>query len=441
MFHKINLPDCAPQLMRLTEIAGRTVAFGLSHDLSILDHYDWDGSEQKGLAKSLGAEFVEAHGGHRLLAAVKQSFLAYFVDWGRPEVGKWLWGKYAIVAAPVVKLVALSPAQKEGVLDAFRHDVDLDGILRNPDPKVFRSRSLPDISASAREIIKELLINFYEDILVDKGVTADVLGEEKALDHQEILRSYRQANLRLKVCPGCDGEPPLGLASRIQVQPDGKLKETLWLSANVDHFLPKSKYAFLAVHPLNLVPLCTICNQVRKRDNDPLEAQGVIDLDDIYHPYIRGAYGELMVVVERDEANDQPCVKFYAPANVPHAEARLHSLDHVLGLQTYWNGDLRDERLEIEVESALRNALQDEREADERYPDDWLRIKLARISHYMTYYIGRKPRMVASSAYATWLATDDQAYRERGNLLNRALGIEPGVVNPAQKRIQPRAIN
>lgn len=153
-------------------------------------------------------------------------------------------------------------------------------------------------------------VHIYEDLLVSQGVDAKVLGEEEALDHHEILRSYRKANLSLKVCPGCDGDPPLSVSTHYHPRPDGKLHHALWLNANIDHFLPKSKYPCLAVHPLNPVPLCTVCNQVRKGDKDPP-------------------------------------VRLHPAVGVSRADARLHGLEHVLGLQKYWDGDLQDERLEI----------------------------------------------------------------------------------------------
>lgn len=440
MYHKINVPDCAHLLLRLTEIAGQAIAFGLTYDLSILDHYDWDGKEQKQLAKTLGDDFLAEHGGHRLLGAARDGFLKHFAEARLPEVGTWLWGKYAVVAARIVRLLVLPSEQKTDIFDAFKHDIDLDGILQRLEPKVFRFKALPERCNDAQAIIKDLLVSFYEDILVAKGVPADVLGEEEALDHQEILQSYRQMNLRLKVCPGCDGEPPLRVSARARPRPDEKPHHPLWLSANVDHFLPKSKYPCLAIHPLNLVPLCIVCNQDRKGENDPLDAVDVVDLDDIYHPYIRGAHDEVIVVVERDDTDGRPHLRFYPAVGVPHAAARLHSLEHVLGLEADWDGDLQDERLEIEVESALRNAIQDEREADERHLDVWLRDKIARISNNMTYDIGRKPRTVASRAYATWLATDAMAHQERVHLLNKALGIEPGSVNPVQRQVRPRPI-
>jgi len=54
----------------------------------------------------------------------------------------------------------------------------------------------------------------------------------------------------LKVCPFCDCLYHKGTIS-------------------IEHYLPKSIYPFLAVHPINLIPCCEDCNGT-KRDIDPL---------------------------------------------------------------------------------------------------------------------------------------------------------------------------
>jgi hypothetical protein len=120
-----------------------------------------------------------------------------------------------------------------------------------------------------------------------------------------------------------------------------------------------------------------------------------------------------------------------------HAIARLNSLEHILGLESYWDGDLQAEYLDPKIEEALRNATQDERFADQRYSDEWLRNKLRVISASLDSSVRKIPHTVSTQAYAHWLANDEQAGRKRLQLLNQALGIEEGVVNPVQPQIEP----
>lgn len=214
------------------------------------------------------------------------------------------------------------------------------------------------------------------------------------------------------------------------------------IRANIDHFFPKSEYPFLAVHPLNLAPFCTDCNQIRKGSKDALAAPGVRGLHDIYHPYIRGAHNDVRVVVERN-GDDKPEIHLLSAADDEQSRARLNSIEHILDLERYWQGTLCDDPhdeslLEAELESFLRNATQDERTAREQYDDAELRKRFARLSQGMARDIGKIPHRVATRAYAQWLATDEQATRWRLRLFARALGLEEGSDNPLDASFQRR---
>jgi hypothetical protein len=192
----------------------------------------------------------------------------------------------------------------------------------------------------------------------------------------------------------------------------------------------------LSIHPLNLAPFCTDCNQVRKGRKDALAAQGVRSLHDIYHPYIRGARDDVHVVVQRN-GEEQPQIHLLPAGEDEQSRARLNSLIYILDLENFWQGTLCDDPhdeslLEAELESFLRNATQDERTARQQYDDLELRQRFARISQGMTRDIGRIPYRVATRAYAQWLATDEQAARRRRCLFTRALGLEEGSANPLE---------
>ncbi|HEX5692875.1 MAG TPA: hypothetical protein VFX76_22845, partial [Roseiflexaceae bacterium] len=107
MYHKINLPDCAPQLEALTRLARKTIAFGLLNDTTIVEGYTGQIKPQNDLANRLGNAFLQQHGGQRLLSAAKAGFVAYFAADGQEHVGTWLWGKRAIIARPIVELLAI----------------------------------------------------------------------------------------------------------------------------------------------------------------------------------------------------------------------------------------------------------------------------------------------------------------------------------------------
>jgi hypothetical protein len=422
VYHKINLPDCAAQLMALTQLARKTIAFGLLNDTTIVERYTANVKPQNDLANRLGREFLDRHGGQRLLAAARAEFIQYFAREGQGEVGRWLWKKRVIIAKPIVELLVIPHENKRRLLRVFDHDTSLEPLFNRARAVrlLYRSTSLK--YEAAKTIVKQILLSFYEDILADDGVPGTVLDEVEALDHQSFLRSYRKSQGKIRVCPGCDGQG-------LQVQGDT-------IRANIDHFLPKSEYPFLAIHPLNLAPFCTDCNQVRKGSKDALASPGVQSLRDIYHPYVRGAHDDIRVVVTLN--NENKLQIRLLPADVDRqSQARLSSLLYVLDLESFWQGTLcndpRDEsQLDIEIERAIRHAFQDEFTAREQFDDAELRNKLTRISQGLIRDIGRLPNSVATHAYAQWLATDEQAAQRRRRLYFRALGLEEGATNPLE---------
>lgn len=67
---------------------------------------------------------------------------------------------------------------------------------------------------------------------------------------------------KVEVCPYCGRQKTI-MAEELD-RPDSK--------PPIDHFLPKSKYPFLALSVYNLIPCCTFCNELaNKGDFDPLE--------------------------------------------------------------------------------------------------------------------------------------------------------------------------
>jgi hypothetical protein len=437
VYHKINLPDCAPQLEALTRLARKTIAFGLLNETSIAHSFTGKVKPQNDLAKRLGDAFLQQHGGQRLLAAAKAGFIEYFAADGQEHVGTWLWGKRAIIARPIVELLAIPLDHKQRLLRAFDHDTSLKALFdrtrsarlvylshvgntEHDAAKPYLSYLKNPKYDAAKTLVKRILLSFYEDILADEGVPEAVIEEAEALDHQSFLRSYWKSQRNVRVCPGCDGQG-------LQLQGNT-------IRANIDHFLPKSEYPFLAVHPFNLAPFCTDCNQVRKGSKDALAAPGVQGLQDIYHPYIRCAHDDVRVVVEHN-AEEQPQIRLLPASEEAQSQARLNSLNYVLDLENFWRGTLcnsphNENKLEKEIEFIISAATQDERRVSEQYDDVELRRRLAHIAQTLTRYIGDKEYSVATRAYAQWLATDEQAAQRRRRLYFRALGLEENSANP-----------
>ncbi len=103
-------------------------------------------------------------------------------------------------------------------------------------------------------------------------------GRNENYTRQDFLKVFRRENAALLVCPICDNAAYLTLSSDDHVHSD------------IEHFLPKSIYPHLSVHPYNLIPICKLCNQSLKRDTDPFqpdlqEHPERYGLEDIALPY------------------------------------------------------------------------------------------------------------------------------------------------------------
>lgn len=367
MYHPINLPDC-PALNTFNELIRLLLAFGLEQTSSQPE------------------------------TEMEPLFEQYFTDHGFSGAGSWFWGKPVAIRQPLLKLLALPVAEKEGILAAFVADIDLAG--RFADGRLQVSDFPADDAALA--LAGEIVQNCYTRILATDGVPAKVLGMDAPLDRQVVLRAYLDAQNRrrdangnsspLKVCPGCDGRPPS--------VSDGKIHEDL------DHFFPKSRYPLLAVHLLNLTPFCKDCNQTYKGSKDAImdddaQVAGVHCLHDIFHPYLRPAQPEVAVNVCR-LADGQPHIVVEPRQNDAQPLARLHSLLYTLNVNGRWDGDLIEERLRPKLEVLLLHGWQDDGQVDEEKLRDGLATAVATLSRF----IGREPGNVAALAYARWLVGD-----------------------------------
>lgn len=374
MYHPINLPDCPP-LHQFNELIRLLLAFGLEQ------------------TSNQSAE------------TIKPRFEQHFANNGFSEAGPWFWGKPKAIRQPLLKLLARPMAEKQDVLVALTADLDLAG--RFIDGR-WRTSDLPTQCNATLSLAGEIVQNCYTRILAEDGIPAVVLHILAPLDRQTVLRAYLNAQkLRqdengrqspLLVCPGCDGRPPS--------VSDGKIHEDL------DHFFPKSRYPLLAVHLLNLTPLCKDCNQTYKGSKDAIadnndQVADVHCLHDIFHPYLRPAQPEVAINVRR-LADGQPHIVVEPRQNDAQMLARLHSLLYTLDVNGRWDGDLIEERLRPKLEMLLLHGWQDDEQVDEEKLRDGLETAVATLSRL----IGREPGNVAALAYARWLAGDVQAQQE-----------------------------
>lgn len=101
-------------------------------------------------------------------------------------------------------------------------------------------------------------------------------GADERLVHLD--KNTFVSNLGLRVCPYC------GRAYIFSVLPK-RNGQTVKVKAEIDHFLPKSQFPFLAVNFYNMIPSCTSCNmKPAKGEQSPLIAYDQDNLK-IMQPY------------------------------------------------------------------------------------------------------------------------------------------------------------
>lgn len=331
MLHRIQLPDCVPQLEQIRQFQRDVLALACSPQ-TVLP------LTQEALQNNLGV-----------------------------DRGDWLWRKlwkqrgnpgetsFHLALIAVVEFATNHPELTQTLLDAFDHDVTFHTALDDPDFHFYFN----DLDDETHRVLKPFMIAFYEDLL-SSGFETAIHGQPAKLDRDAFIESFWRVNQQLEVCPACDR------------QRSDKVDNKVYDDA--DHFLPKSKYPFLSLHHENLVPLCLYCNRSFKGDRDPVDDHSNAPLCHTFHPYERPALDFMEVVVNRIDATGVPLIEFEDRAGMP--SRRVESLKRVFRLHERWPdqlryhiGDVRDavadagrkwRKVSLELtEEVLQNELQD----------------------------------------------------------------------------------
>lgn|GEM_PF-5634687 len=374
MFHRVN-EFSTPPLDKLNQIARLTIAFGLQSE------------------------------DHRPDAQIRTDFVGYFTRAGHPNAGAWLWRKRVVIKAPLLELMKRPLAEKNAILAGFDTDFDVRACFASGH---FCYSDIPE--NESRRLVAEILQGFYDPILREQGVPENISGESAVFNRQSYLRRYILTQ-NLQVCPACDGQPPS------VDQFAGMIRE------DVDHFFPKAKYPFFSIHPQNLIPICKTCNQDYKNDKDALsdaeaDVADVTSLHHIFHPVFEPAIESVDVIIATDQSSQRPHLSIRPRNDDPLARARINSLNYTLGIESRWNGNLAEGRLEKPIRGYLFYSTMYERLHD-TLDSDQLRGRFARIGAAMSGDIGAVPNAVAVAVFAKWLA-DEQSETARDKRLQLA---------------------
>jgi hypothetical protein len=224
------------------------------------------------------------------------------------------------ILAPIVAYLKLHPDQRAKLLAAFKHDFEYYTHL-NDGEFTFMFFSLDE---DLKTLIHKLMVTLYEKLDGD-GYPQYAMLDGKSFNRHQMLIRWKSANSHLAVCPACDGEPP----SEID---DVPLSDT-------DHFLPKAFYPFFALHPINLVPVCTECNRWIKRDQDPLVRNNKRSFQHTFNPYAEAAIDVITVRCERKlEMGNKLVVTIFTEDD--SLSAKVESLNQIFLLTKRWNSKI-----------------------------------------------------------------------------------------------------
>ncbi|WP_255289085.1 HNH endonuclease [Bacillus cereus] len=124
---------------------------------------------------------------------------------------------------------------------------------------IFQNIKISDLAAfrDVHEKLKQIFISTYENFN-SSGIKIDSNGLDFEWNGIMYLKKLNQL-----VCPYCNASFILTIDS-LNHLPNGGLKA----KADLDHFIPKSKFPMFAISLYNLVPSCIYCNQRFKRDHN-----------------------------------------------------------------------------------------------------------------------------------------------------------------------------
>jgi hypothetical protein len=236
---------------------------------------------------------------------------------------RWLLGSHRHLLDEL--LLHTDQGEREQLAQAVANDRRFDVSFTSP---TFRLQ-YPALPAHVREHARLLLVAFYENLLKRGFELAGPNGTTVVLDRRRLEQGFFTANRGLRACPAC---------MEAEISPAGAGAPSI---IDCDHFLPKSLYGPLAIHPQNLVFMCIPCNARRKGRADPLTGArpgtaaqqrqrtrpGVLRRS--YLPYRRAALGEMEIR--------------FAPAGVTMTAAtaiareRVANMDRTFKLSRTWS--------------------------------------------------------------------------------------------------------
>lgn len=239
------------------------------------------------------------------------------------EITKWVVGKEKTLFEPLVKFAKHSDEdEKREFVDSLEADIQL---LFIPRP----GRLQAEFNTPWQIVIGNFMGHFYK--LFGEGFPDYFFTTGLSYSRQDFISSFIEENDGLYLCAVCDT-----VAYRASVEHH--------TYTNIDHYFPKSRYPHLAIHPHNLVPICTLCNSWFKRDDDPLSE--IKNIQELILPYgNQPGLSEQAILhfQKRALSNDRskhPLEILFKRTASFSSETFISSFEKLYQIQARWNEDL-----------------------------------------------------------------------------------------------------
>jgi hypothetical protein len=288
------------------------------------------------------------------------------------ECAKWPYQRLPSLVVAVGDLARLPQSQRHALAMAYDHDREY---AEHADDEnfAFAFGALPDTTKERASSLFKLL---YERML--GGKTGFVRDGSTTVQRLQIHMGFLQSNTDLHVCPACLSAQLLGVVQ-------GRS------SAQLDHVLPKATYGVLAVHPLNLLPLCSDCNFL-KRDKDPLTGGA---LPSAFLPYMHGGLQHVDLAVA---ATAPDGTQIRLRARTPASLQPVATLERLLHLSARWSAYVRTYHVtlvrHLQFELGVNASADDVRA---RLQSEFERAELE---------VTLLPSKIVEACWARWLAND-----------------------------------
>lgn len=213
-------------------------------------------------------------------------------------------------------------AIRQQLLDTAKNNQNIELFFNNPNRALFDF-----LPSSCFDSLKNITTHLYCATKDLQGIV-DAAGNINIKSHFE---SFRADSVNGNICKACGMEE---LAIFRASTPEGEQ----W-RADFDHQLCKSKYPLFAVHPDNLVPLCSICNQDAKKAKD-LFFKKPNQPRNAFYPYTESVHS--FIEINLDMLKDlEPEITVIWRANDKNTLEKLETWDDVYEIKHRVEGRFR----------------------------------------------------------------------------------------------------